>query len=267
MPHKVKTRPGFENIRAVAVDLDGVVYTGNQPVPGAAQAIRAMRAMGLAVTFPTNNSTKRTKSITAKLARMGVEAAESEILTSGFLSARHVTLRFGKKTPVMVLGTDELAEEFTAAGLNVNGNETPKVLAVGLNPAFTYDDVTKGMRALLGGAYFVACNMDRNYPVENGMLSPGCGPGVMAIAHAAAKPPDAVIGKPNTLFVDMICETLNVLPAELLVIGDTWETDIAMALNAGCPAVFVGGGKAPSGVGMEVPRLGGISDVVSLLVK
>lgn len=266
MPENVTNQPGYEEIRAVAIDLDGVVYTGNDPVPGAAEAIQAFRQMGLAIVFPTNSSTKRPQSIAAKLARMGIHTGPGEVMTSGNLAALHVAARIGAAAPVLVLGTGELKEECAAAGLDITGGENAKALIVGLNPSFTYDDVTKGMRAALGGAYFVACNMDRNYPVENGALAPGCGPGVMAISHASGRPPDAVIGKPNTLFIDIICEKLGVAPAGLLVIGDTWETDIQMALKAGCPAIFVGPGNAPSGAGMEVPRLKSISDVPPLLL-
>ena len=93
---------------------------------------------------------------------------------------------------------------------------------------------------LLAGAKFVACNRDRTFPVERGVM-PACGSMVASIESAWGRKPDYEVGKPNTFFLEMITRETKLAASQILVVGDTMESDIAMAINFGSPSVLISG--------------------------
>ena len=48
-----------------------------------------------------------------------------------------------------------------------------------------------------------------------------------------------IIGKPNTLMIDLLCEKEKLSPDRFLMIGDTFESDIRMADRAGCKSILI----------------------------
>ena len=89
------------------------------------------------------------------------------------------------------------------------------------------------------GAKFIACNRDKSFPVEGGKSMPACNAMVAAIESTTGKPPDYVIGKPETFMLDLIAKRNKYLPQEILIIGDSPETDIAMANRFGSPSILI----------------------------
>jgi HAD superfamily hydrolase (TIGR01450 family) len=227
-------------IKAVALDLDGVVYSGDVALPGAVEAIERLRGLGLQVWFVTNNSARSRTSIAAKLMRLGVLADESEVITSGYaagLLLRRLTR--GQPERVVVVGSDELRTMIAAQGLDAVSEGPGRFLVVGVDHSFTYDRIRAALETLLGGAVFVACNRDATYPVEGGRLAPGCGPLVAAIEFASGRTADHVVGKPSPALLELIAAAGRLAPEEMLVVGDTPESDIVAARSFGSPSVLV----------------------------
>src|SRR5205823_6432641 len=104
---------------------------------------------------------------------------------------------------------------------------------------FAYESIADGLEALLGGAVFVACNRDANYPAEGGRLMPGCGAMVSALEAASRTPISHEAGKPNPLFLRLIAEAEGIGPENILVIGDSIGSDVAMARNFGSPWALI----------------------------
>jgi HAD superfamily hydrolase (TIGR01450 family) len=228
----------FKKLKAVAIDLDGVVYCGNKIVPGAIAAIESFRRSGLKVFFVTNNSGKKRAEIAAKLNSLGVLCAIDEVITSGYAAALFVK-KLRSRRPVLVIGSDSLREEFKKAGITLTKTAKSGVLVVGLDRNYTYDKIAVGAEAISQGAVFVASNIDACFPVEGGKYLPGCGAMVAAIEAAAGKKADHIIGKPNTFMLKMITKAHSLRPAEVLVIGDSLQSDIGMATKFGSPAVLI----------------------------
>jgi ribonucleotide monophosphatase NagD (HAD superfamily) len=86
---------------------------------------------------------------------------------------------------------------------------------------------------------FIICNRDRTYPVEDNLLMPGCGPIVAALEYATERTADVIIGKPNTYMLELLCRDWKLGNQEILVVGDTYESDIAMANNFGSRSVLI----------------------------
>lgn len=235
----------FTNIQAIAIDLDGVVYKGDDVICGAADAIRNLRPLVKWIYFITNNSGKRRETIQQKLFSMNIPSEKNEIITSAYATAMLLKSlskpgnEFSMK--VFVIGSDELKSEIKELGIAVEEDKDrskPNFLVVGFDKEFSYRKICDALDVLSSGAKFVACNRDRTFPVENG-VKPGCGSMVASIEWAWGRKPDYEVGKPNTFILDMMTSETKVKANQILVVGDMLESDIAMAINFGSPSVLI----------------------------
>lgn len=229
------------------LDLDGTVYRGNEPMPGAAEAISELRLRGKQIRFVTNNSRATPSSTVAKLAAMGIGAFPEEVLSSGMAVAKCLAEKGWRR--VFVVGEKGLFESLEAEGLETfnRGAESVAVpsfdgqadaVVVGICRTFTYGLMNAAMQQILGGATFLATNIDSTYPVENGRFCPGAGSIVAAVRACSGKEP-LVIGKPETFMLDLILAESGCAREEILVVGDRVETDLEWGRRAGCPTHLV----------------------------
>jgi HAD superfamily hydrolase (TIGR01450 family) len=227
-------------IRAVALDLDGVVYEGEHVIEGAVETIDMLREWGIDVYFVTNNSGKKRASLAAKLNTMGIISNVDHILTSGYSAAILIDrLSVSRDERILIIGSNELEEEIALLNGNVIHELPADILVVGFDKAFNYERLSLGLNALRQGATFVACNRDRVFPVGNDQVLPACGPIVAALEWASGREADYVAGKPNSMMLEWIAQERGFKPHDILVVGDTIESDIAMAIQFGCPSVLI----------------------------
>lgn len=207
----------------VLCDLDGVVYRGSDPVPGAPEAMEKLLESGVQVFFITNNSTRTPEATAAKITELtGVDIGGDQVLTS---SQAAVAMLDESDGPVLVVGEIGLSEVVEAAGYRVTSDPMEAgAVVVGLTRSLTYETIADAMQAILNGARFIATNDDTTFPTEDG-LAPGCGAIVAAIAAATDISPE-VAGKPNPAMRDLIRSKIE---GEAWIIGDRLDTDIALA--------------------------------------
>lgn len=170
---------------------------------------------------------------------------QSEIITSAYATAVFLNSisRHESSTNTYVIGSGELKVEMKEMGINVvedHRNNKTNFLVVNFDRDFSYEKIAIALDVLSSGAKFVACNRDRTFPVERGIM-PGCGSMVAAIEWPWVRRPDYEVGKPNTFFLKMITKETNYSPSQIMVIGDTPASDIAMAINFGSPSVLISG--------------------------
>lgn len=208
---------------AVIVDLDGVVYRGNQAVAGSPEALERLDSAGAHVVFATNNSTRTIAQVAEKLARVaGYEAGHDQIVTSARAA---VGLIPDDAATCMVVGGDGIKEAVTGHGLSIeDGSTHVDCVVVGLDRDFDYGLLDRAARAVREGALFVATNRDPTFPTPDG-LRPGAGAMVAAIEAASGVAP-VVAGKPWPPIRALI-RGLGVGAA--WVVGDRLDTDIALA--------------------------------------
>jgi HAD superfamily hydrolase (TIGR01450 family) len=227
-------------IHAIALDLDGVVYLGNTPIPGAIDAIQKIRDFNLRLFFVTNNSGKKREFITNKLIDMGIQATNDDVLTSGYATGILVRrLSHDNSKKVLVIGSNDLKHEIAHFGVEIVSNLPCDILVVGFDQAFNYEKICMGLNAIRQNAIFIACNRDRSFPIEGGNVLPGCGAMVGAIESTAGIKPHFEVGKPNTMLLEIISSELKIKPSEILVVGDDCASDIAMANRFGSPSILV----------------------------
>ncbi|PRY33696.1 HAD-IIA family hydrolase [Umezawaea tangerina] len=222
---------------ALLLDLDGTVYRGKEPVPGAAEAVAAARALGVGIRFVTNNASRAPQDVADHLAEIGFEAVLDEVSTSAQAAAAMLGEHLTAGTKVLVLGTDALAEEVSRAGFVPVREASDDVVAVvqGLSQDLGWRELAEACVALRRGALWVACNVDVTLPTERGLL-PGCGALVAALKAATDREP-MVAGKPAAPLLEQAAKSLGA--ERPLVVGDRLDTDIAGAVNAGMDSLLV----------------------------
>jgi glycerol-1-phosphatase len=220
---------------ALMFDLDGVLYRGSEPVPGAPETMHALRAAGANVVFLTNNSSRTPEQVSAKLGAMGMKSSPAEIVTSATATADLLAMRGGT---AFVMGGDGVVGALRDAGLRVVDGEPEAVdlVVVGIDDDLTYARLRTACLLVHRGASFVATNADPTFPGPRGELWPGAGALVAAITTATGVEAE-VVGKPHApLFHAALRRAGGRNP---LVIGDRLDTDIAGAAALGWDSLLV----------------------------
>jgi len=227
-------------LRVVIFDLDGVIYRGDQVLPGAADTVTWLGEHGYQVHFLTNNSGTTRQDYVKKLTGLGVSCEIGQVMTSAYATGLYFQEQGLLPARVLVIGHEGLRSELREAGITVVLADEPGEVGyviVGMDREFTYQMLLRAQQAILGGARFIACNRDPTYPVENGVL-PGSGALVSAVATASLTEP-FVIGKPRTYMLEKILAKAQAQPSEALIVGDRLDTDVAVGHRAGLRTVLV----------------------------
>lgn len=223
------------------LDLDGVLYLGPQEVPHAAESVRQARSSGLRPAYVTNNASRSPAVVAAHLTELGIPAEPGDVVTSGQAAAALVADRVPRGSPVLVLGTDDLAEEVRLVGLRPvrtveeAGSQGPVAVVQGIAPETSWRDLAEACLAVRAGALWVAGNLDVTLPTARGLL-PGNGAMVAALRAATDLEP-LVAGKPGPVLHAQAVERTGA--RRPLVVGDRLDTDILGAVRAGADSLLV----------------------------
>jgi len=221
-------------LTVVVLDLDGVVWRGDEPIPGSPEAVQALRDGGARIAFLTNNSSSRVGDYLDKFARMGIAATAEEVLTSAQAAAELLAGSLAPGASVLACAGPGVVEALELAGFRVVDRGPVDAVVVGFHRDFDFDRLDRAATAVRDGARFVATNADPTYPGAGHVL-PGAGAIVAFIATASGRPPE-VAGKPQTATVAMVRRRLG---QHGVMVGDRPSTDGAMAAALGWPFALV----------------------------
>ncbi len=227
------------NYRAVLMDMDGVLYRGNQALPGLVEFFEFLRQRKLPFLLLTNNSTNSSKDYAAKLGRMGVSVEDSEVVTSGQATAAYLKSVAPQGAGVYVVGMQPLRDSLFAgeyAQLFYPDDEAPGFVVQGGDFNLVYESVKKACLLIRAGATFIATNADPVFPTEEGLI-PGAG-SVGALLQVSSGRTPLVIGKPEAPMFEQALAYLGVPPSEAVMIGDNLLTDIEGANRLGIPTIL-----------------------------
>jgi HAD superfamily hydrolase (TIGR01450 family) len=221
------------------LDLDGVVWLGDKPIDGVAEAVARLRSRGERVVFATNNASVELAAQEAKLASFGIPA-EGDVVTSAMAGATLV----GPDDQVLACGGPGIAEAARRRGAQVvtaqaqaqaqaddDGGPIADVVVAGFDPHFDYGRLRVATQAILRGARFVATNEDATYPTPHGPVPAG-GALVAAISYATGVTP-IVAGKPHAPMAALIHSLVGGDETSGTVVGDRADTDGAFARALG----------------------------------
>jgi HAD superfamily hydrolase (TIGR01457 family) len=231
----------WASLRGLLIDLDGVVYTGREPIPGAAGFLAEARQRGLKFLLVTNNSTTSPELVAERLRSMDIQVLPEEILTSAQAAVAYVRAHAEPGSRVRIVGEAGLRQAVEEEGFVVveDGEAGADWVIAGLDRAFSYEKLTGATRAIMAGAHFVATNVDALLPVEGGQVLPGAGTIVAAIQTATAVAP-VVLGKPEPGLFEVGVQRLGGLALDqVAMIGDRMDTDVLCGLEAGLETILV----------------------------
>ena len=225
-----------EGYDALLFDLDGVLYRGDDPVPGAAEVLQRLRAAGATIRFLTNNSARTPDQVAEGLARMGMEADPREVVTSAGATAA-LLRREGATGSAFVIGERGIRSALAGIGIEVvDGTpERADLVVVGWDRELTYDRLRTAALLIQRGARLVATNADATYPAPDG-LWPGGGAILAAVVTATGATP-TVVGKPSRPMFEAATDAIGA--THPLVIGDRLDTDVAGAAAMGWDSLLV----------------------------
>jgi HAD superfamily hydrolase (TIGR01450 family) len=220
------------------LDLDGTVWVGHDALPGAVDAVLALREAGKQLVFLTNDVSHPPEGFVRKLWRLGFQASVDEILSAG--AALQFTLAEEYSGTAYVVGSPALVDHVADAGLRVV-NGTPfaaraDVVVVGGHDTLDFEEIKLAAQAVIRGAELVGATRDANYPMPDG-LWPGTGAVLAAIEVAAERTAGRVIGKPEAGMYAAALDRLG--EGRTLGVGDRLDADVAGARRAGLDSALV----------------------------
>jgi 4-nitrophenyl phosphatase len=231
--------PTLASIKNLILDMDGVLYRGNQALPGAGEFIRMLQKKKIPFLLLTNNSTRTPAQYVAKLHGMGIEVAKDDILTSAQATALYLEQVVPSRAGVYVIGEEGLRAAMLEKGYRLV-DEGADVVVVGLDRHLTYDKLKIATLAIRRGALFIGSNPDKSLPTEEGFY-PGAG-SLLATVEAATNVTPTVIGKPQTAIFDLALAKLGVGKEGTAIVGDRLETDILGGYRANLITILVTSG-------------------------
>ncbi len=228
----------LKKVRAVLLDMDGVIYVGDQLLPGVQDFLDYLDETGREWLFVTNNSSRTSQAFSEKLAGMSVAASPSKILGSAEVVASWLADRTEHGTPVIAMGEASLLGALESKGFTlVDDPMAAKVAVASIYFGVNYEELARMTLAIRNGARFVATNPDPTLPTERGQV-PGTGSLVALLSVASDEKPEFV-GKPYPGMYEQAIERVGAQAETTLMIGDRYETDIEGAIELGLPTAGV----------------------------
>ena len=225
----------FNSKKGFICDMDGVIYHGNQVLPGAVEFVNWLQRENKEYLFLTNNSGYTPRELQQKLARMGLDVPEDHFYTSALATATFLKNQ-APGCSVYAIGEAGLFNALYDAGITMN-DVNPDYVVVGEGKAYSLDTVTKAVNLVLAGAKLIGANSAISGPIEDG-IAPGCRALVAPIELATGKQA-YFCGKPNPLMMRTGLNILGCHSAEAVMVGDRMDTDVISGMESGMSTVLV----------------------------
>jgi HAD superfamily hydrolase (TIGR01458 family) len=227
------------DVALALVDLDGTVYVGTRPLPGAVEAVAQLRDLGVMVRFVTNTDSVTPDALVDRLQGMGIPVTTDEVLTPVVLALQLLSeLAAPRLLGLASRGIRDLLAEFLAAP----GEPATHVLVCDPSYGAGYEELDAAFHAVRDGAELLATQVGRIARRDDGEhLDTG---GFVRLLEYATGTRARVLGKPSPDFFRLALDATGVPPERAVMVGDDLAADVAGAQQVGIRAVLVRTGKA-----------------------
>ncbi len=233
----------MDSVRAVLIDIDGVLTVSWQPLPGAVQALREIRDSGRAVALLTNTTSRTRASIAETLSAAGFPVAAEDILTAPAITAAYLAEHF-PGARCSLLNSGDIREDLEGVSVVdlVDEGTVPEVVIIGgAGPEFDYTSLNRAFGHLQRGARLVAMHRNPYWRTDRGLqLDSGA---FLLGLEKASRMEALVTGKPSPAFFEAALAHVGVGADQALMVGDDVESDVLAAQRAGITGVLVRTGK------------------------
>ena len=242
------TSPSFERpanralhqIKAFVLDMDGVLYRGNQVRYGAIDFVTYLNQENIPYVCLTNNSSRTSEMYQEKLDKLGIPIEASQVIGSAFATGEWLTENAAPGARVLIVGEEGLEREIHHRGFTLVKQAPADYVIVGIDFNLTYERLKWAALAIRQNAKFIGTNADRTYPSEEGIV-PGNG-SILAFLEAATGVQPLIIGKPQPAIMNIALSRFDVPPQHVAMVGDRLNTDALGAHRAGMISIFLRGG-------------------------
>lgn len=195
----------------------------------------------------TNNSSKSAKTYVEKLATLGIEATEANIVSSVNATVLYLNEQ-RPKGKLYVIGTNSFKQELADNGFEIvpvsSRDADVDFVVLGFDTELNYEKIVGGCYYVSRGYPYIATNCDMKCPIKGDRFIPDCGAIAQLIETATNRSPLLFLGKPNRTIVDVASQRFNTPLEQIVCVGDRLYTDIAVGINAGVDTVCVFTGEA-----------------------
>ncbi|MEA2273390.1 MAG: glycerol-phosphatase [Solirubrobacteraceae bacterium] len=220
------------------LDLDGCVWVGDAPTPGAVEAVAELRRAAKGLAFLTNDAWRSGEDLVQKLWAMGFQASLDEVVTVGG-ALQHLLAEEHPTGSAVVIGSSALIRHVTDAGLRVVNDtdvvERADVVVVAAYEGLSYAEIRDATQAVLSGARLIGVHRDRTFPMPDGPW-PSSGSVLAAVEYATGTVGET-LGKPSPRLFHTALDRLG--PGRALMVGDRIESDLHGAQAAELDAAIV----------------------------
>ena len=233
--------PSLRDIKLFMLDMDGTIYLGDKLFPCTKPFLEKLKEKGIEYLYLTNNSSKDKKEYLRKLERLGLEADEKHLLTSG-----EATIEFLKKEypneKVFLVGTKALERSFIESGIELYNYNEADIVVVGFDLELTYDKLNGIYQMVKKGKTYICTHPDLVCPTEDGFI-PDIGATIAYIETLTGRKPNYIIGKPYSNMIDIAAKRFGIEKENIAMVGDRLYTDIEMAIRAEITSILVFSGE------------------------
>ncbi len=226
---QIKSKLGF------ICDMDGVLYHGNQILPGVTEFISWLLENNKRFIFLTNSSERTPHELSMKLNRMGLQVDADHFYTSAMATAAFLASQKPGCT-AYVIGEAALTKALYDVGIYMN-DVNPDYVVVGETRTYSFEKIEKAVNLVLKGAKLIGTNPDITGPVENG-VAPATGALIAPIEIATGKKA-YFVGKPNPLMLRHGLQKISCHSSEIVFVGDRMDTDIIAGIESNVDTVLV----------------------------
>lgn len=232
---------------AILLDIDGVLHVGDEPIPGAVEALVELREISSGLRLVTNTTSRSRSEVAARLHAIGIEASASEMLTPAAMAVEYCSTHDLKKARLFV--SDSLREDL--AKLNeAEAGEAPDVVVLGdIADRFNADTMNEIFRLLMDGARLMALQHNRYWAHGDGLML-DVGAWAAALEYATGRTA-ITVGKPSNDFYNAALSSLGVDANSAIMVGDDIEADVNGAQTCGIQGILVRTGKYRDGTASE----------------
>ena len=256
------------NIKALILDMDGVVWRSDTPIGDLPSTFNRIEARGLKYVFATNNGSKTPEQYADRFKEFGADIKPDQILTSAICVAHMLAQKFPDRGKVFMVGGDGIRIALEQNGfeiLPIENAQEAQAFIMGIDWAINLQKMNEATLLVRRGIPFYATNPDKTFPTPRGEI-PGAGAWISVITTATGREP-IYAGKPLPYLMELALERLGTRKEETLVVGDRLETDIAAGQAVGCPTALVLSGVSKlNQAKLWEPKIDIISDDLRSLV-
>jgi HAD superfamily hydrolase (TIGR01458 family) len=234
----------FRSTPAVLLDIDGVLHVGDEPIPGAVEALAELRGLSSGLRMVTNTTSRSRAEVASRLEKIGFEAVAEEMLTPAAMAVQYCASHDIGDVALYV--SDSLREDLSEL-TEVASGQTPEVVVLGdIGHRFNLETMNEIFALLMDGAKLMALQHNRYWQHSDG-LELDVGAWAASLEYATGRTA-ITVGKPSNEFFKAALESLGAQPESAVMVGDDLEADVNGAQTCGIQGVLVKTGKYREGV-------------------